>query len=285
MAAPLLLSGADLKIDHITVAGRDLKALRAALASVGIASDYGGPHSNHATEMAVTSFADGSYLELIALQSAPDPKAVAAHDWSQEIQHDAGPSAWAVRVPDLDAERKRLLAAHVRVGAAEPSGRARPDGVQLRWETAQVGDERRGTFFPFLIRDTTPREQRAFPSGKPTAPGIRGVTRIVIATRDLPASAARFQAAFGWNAPVQRDDPLFGARLVIFQGTPVVLAAPLDSKSWIAERLHRFGEGPCAFILGASNKNALKTSSKSTWAGTEITWVDREKLGWRLGLE
>jgi hypothetical protein len=285
LAVPLLLSGADLKIDHVTVAGRDLKALRAALASAGIPSDYGGPHSNHATEMAVTSFVDGSYLELIALQAAPDAKAVAAHDWSEEIQHDAGPAAWAVRVPDLDGERQRLLAAHIHAGEAEPSGRARPDGVQIRWETAQVGDERRGTFFPFLIRDITPREQRAFPTGKPTAPDLRGVTRVVLATRDLRVSVARFQTAFGWAAPVKQDDLSFGGRLAIFRGTPVVLVEPLNSKSWIADRLARFGEGPCAFILGAPNKNVPKASSKGNWAGAEIFWADQRVLGWHLGFE
>ena len=35
----------------------------------------------------------------------------------------------------------------------QKSGRRRPDGVQLDWETAQVGEEPNGTFFPFLIRD------------------------------------------------------------------------------------------------------------------------------------
>jgi hypothetical protein len=285
MATPLLAAGADLKIDHITVAGRDLKALRAALLSIGIASDYGGPHANHATEMAITSFADGSYLELIALQSSPEPKAVAAHDWSREIQQDAGPAAWAVRVPDLNAERRRLLAAHIHVSDAEPSGRARPDGVQIRWETAQVGEERRGTFFPFLIRDITPREQRAFPAGKPSAPDFGGVTRVVIATRDLHSSAARFETAFGWPAPQQQDDPDFGARLAIFRGTPVVLAAPLDRKSWIAERIARFGEGPCAFVLNASNKKTLKLSARTKWDRADISWADRQALGWRLGFE
>jgi hypothetical protein len=290
MAAALLLRGADLNIDHVTVAGRDLKTLRTALASVGIPSEYGGPHANHATEMAVTSFADGSYLELIALQLAPDPKAVAAHDWSLEIQNNAGPSAWAARVPNLDAERRRLLAAHVSVSEPERSGRARPDGVELHWETSQIGNERRGTFFPFLIRDMTPRALRAFPADKPTAPDFRGVARVVIATRDLRASAARFQAAYGWAAPVEQYDPSFGAHLAVFRGTPVVLAAPADPQSWIEDRLHRFGEGPCAFILSVGTKAALKVSSpqnssKTRWAGTEIVWVDQKALGWRLGFE
>jgi hypothetical protein len=284
MLGPLLLRGADLKIDHVTVAGRDLKALRAALASAGIPSDYGGPHANHATEMAVTSFADGSYLELIALQTTPDPKAVAAHDWSLQIQNDAGPCAWAVRVPDLDVERNRLLAAHIAAGDPERSGRARPDGVQLRWETAQVGDERRGTFFPFLIRDITPREQRVFPSGKPTAPDFRGITRVVIATRDLRASVARFRAAYGLPDPVEQDDDAFGARLAVFKGTPLVLAAPINTQSWITDRLNRFGEGPCAFIFGVQKKTALKTP-RTTWAGAEISWLDSRTLGWHLGFE
>src|SRR5437764_220153 len=50
-----LLSAAGLKIDHVTVAGTDVRHLQAALKSAGIDSVYGGPHSNHASEMALTS--------------------------------------------------------------------------------------------------------------------------------------------------------------------------------------------------------------------------------------
>src|SRR5215475_10860795 len=62
---PILLVGADLTIDHVTVAGARLKDLQSALSAVGIAADYGGSHGNRATEMAIASFPDGSYLELI----------------------------------------------------------------------------------------------------------------------------------------------------------------------------------------------------------------------------
>ncbi len=77
------------------------------------------------------------------------------------------------------------------------AGRARPDGVRLDWETANVGQEPNGTFFPFLIRDFTPREQRAYPSGKPATQDFSGVARVVIAVRDLAASAKRYRAAYG----------------------------------------------------------------------------------------
>src|SRR5215467_14241154 len=104
--------GAELKIDHVTLAGSHLDEMRQAFNSAtGIVTEYGGPHSNHATEMALASFPDGSYLELIGIQKQADPAAVAAHYWSRWMQANAGPCAWAVRSEDVAAEVKRLEAA------------------------------------------------------------------------------------------------------------------------------------------------------------------------------
>ena len=75
--------------------------MQVSLAGLGIQTEYGGPHSNHATEMALASFSDGSYLELIAIQPNADRAAVAAHYWSKHMQNDAGPAAWALRPADL----------------------------------------------------------------------------------------------------------------------------------------------------------------------------------------
>src|SRR4029077_5948797 len=136
--------------DHVTVAGRDLHALMQALHAIGISSEYGGPHANHATEMALTSFEDGSYLELVANQRQADPAAVSAHYWRPFLEGNAGPCAWAVRPPDIAAELERLRAASVPVTDLRKDGRLRPDRVQLEWESAGVG-QNRGTFFPFLI--------------------------------------------------------------------------------------------------------------------------------------
>src|ERR1035438_5478907 len=59
----VVLAAADLKVDHVTAAGSSLKQLQANLSAIGIETVYGGPHSNGATEMALVSFPDGSYLE------------------------------------------------------------------------------------------------------------------------------------------------------------------------------------------------------------------------------
>jgi hypothetical protein len=262
---------ADLTIDHVSVSGKDLKQMQAQLASVGISSDFGGRHSNGATQMAIASFPDGSYLELIALQKNPDEKALAAHYWSKQMLGNAGPTGWAVRSKDVAAEAARLRTAGIVVGPPSKSGRVRPDGIRLDWETARVGEEPNGTFFPFLIRDFTPRDIRAFPTGKPTSTDYSGVKRVIIAVRDLKTSIARYRQAYELPAPTKQDDTY--AHLAIFAGTPVILAEPLTPQSWVAQRIQQFGEGPCAFVL------------RSPKGSAKITWLDPQKLSWHLGFE
>jgi len=190
-----------------------------------------------------------------------------------------------VRPGDLPAEVKRLQASGVTVSSPVRAGRARPDGVRLDWETANVGKEPNGMFFPFMIRDFTPREQRAYPGGKPTSQDFSGVSRVVIAVRDLTASVKRYREAYALPAPVQQDDPQFGARLASFAGTPVVLAMPLNTQSWLAARLDKVGEGPSAFILRGRNAKSYRVKSQTSWSGAAISWLDTGKTGWWLGFE
>jgi hypothetical protein len=201
------------------------------------------------------------------------------------LKEDAGPCAWAMREKDLAAEVSRLKTAGITVSAPVGSGRTRPDGVRLEWETSDVGGGARGTFFPFLIQDKTPREQRAFPQGKPMTKEFRGVTRVVIAVRNLDDAIQRYRQAYGVPKPIKQVDQSFGGYLALLGNLPVVLAQPLNAGSWLAERLERYGEGPCAFVLGAVNPGHFQAASKTRWFGAEVSWFDDEKLGWRLGFE
>ncbi len=277
--------GADFKIDHATVAASSMKQMQANLSAIGIASVYGGPHINHASEMALVSFPDGSYLELMAIQPNADPKAVDEHVWVRFLRGNAGPAAWALREKDIAGEVQRLKAAGIPVSPPEKSGRQRPDGVRLDWETSTLGNEARGTFFPFLIHDFTPREQRAFPQGKPVTKDFRGITRIVIAVRDLDAAVKRYRQAFDLPDAIRQVDQSFGAHLAIVGNAPVVFAQPLNADSWLTKRLEEFGEAPCAFVLGAVRPGRYQAVSKTKWFGADISWFDPAKLGWRLGFE
>jgi hypothetical protein len=276
---PVLLSAADFKIDHVTIAGRDLKPIRAALDGVGIPTVYGGTHANSVTEMALASFPDGSYLEAITLQPNADAAAIDRHEWARFLKTPGMPAAWALEAPDLAGFHTSEPQ-----GAAVRAGRVRPDGVKLEWETVSIGPETRGTFFPFLIHDLTARDLRAFPTGRPTNRDFRGVARVVVAVRNLDSAIARYRAAFGLPAAVRQTDRDFGAELATLGDFPVVLAQPLASDSWIAARIAEFGEGPCAFVLAATGRPPA-AAQKSRWFGREISWFDPARLGWRLGVQ
>lgn len=285
LALPIALAATDLKIDHATICGSNLDAMRKALKSTSnIATEYGGPHSNHATEMALVSFPDGSYLELMGIQPKPDPAAVAAHVWSKFLRNDAGPCAFAIRVTDINAEIAQLKSAGIHVGIPEAGGRTRPDGTRISWETVDAGPGPRGSLFPFLIRDNTPRENRAFPTGKPTTTQFGGIDKVVVGVQDLEGAISLYRQAFRLATPKRQQDAAFGADLAWFEGTPIVLARGLSAESWLTRRVHDYGDAPVAFVLKSSSGvvSALQTS---TWFGNTLIWANDPHLGLRLGIE
>ena len=100
-----------LRIDHVTIAGSRLEALATAFAAAGLATEYGGMHSNGITHMSLLGFDDGSYVELVSL-NRPQER---APNWQAQIVTDGGPCSWAVRVPDVATEVERLRRAAVPV--------------------------------------------------------------------------------------------------------------------------------------------------------------------------
>ena len=285
LTLPLAVTAADLKIDHATVCSSHLDAIRQTLTSVtGLPTEYGGPHSNHATEMALISFPDGSYLELMGIQPEPEPAAVAAHVWSKVLRNNAGPCAFALRVTDINTEIAHLKAAGIRVGFPEASGRTRPDGTRISWETVDAGTGPRGSFFPFLIRDITPRENRAFPSGKPTTTRFNGISKVVVGVHNLDDAVAQYRKAFSLPQPRRGQDSVFGANLAWFEGTPIVLAAGTAADSWLTRRVSDYGDAPVAYVL-TSKTGTVGSGRSSTWFGHSISWTNESQLGWRLGIE
>jgi hypothetical protein len=165
------------------------------------------------------------------------------------------------------------------------SGRSLPDGFRLEWETAQVGEEPNGTFFPFLIHDFTPRPRRAYLTGKPTTRDFSGVAKVVIAVHDLEQATKRYRQAFGLPKPIKQVDTGFGAQLALLGSIPVILAAPLNTGGWLSERLEQAGEGPCAFILTVERRGHYQAAMTTRWFGMDVSWFDPAALGWRLGFE
>lgn len=274
-----------LTIDHVTIAGAVLAPLEQAFAGVGLATDYGGPHSNGITHMALLGFADGSYIELI---SSLEPGLKETIFWGEQIAGNGGPCAWAIQSNDVTAEAARLEALGVAVKGPVYMHRRRPDGVLVEWDLAFLGDEGAGATLPFMIKDITPREWRVQPSAS-VAGRLSGVAQVILGVAHLAGSIDLFRRVYGWSAPQLRDDSAFQARLAHFAGTPVTLAASLGKDDWLAGRLARFGPSPCAYLLGANNFETAQREfgliSPADWFGRPVAWFDPDRLnGVKLGV-
>jgi Glyoxalase-like domain len=275
-----------IEIDHATICGSELEPMREALAKVGLVSDYGGPHANGVTHMAPLGFEDGSYLELIAPLR---PGRVEGSPWGNLMLGDAGAGAWAVRTTNIEAEVARLRSLGIETAGPEAGSRKRPDGKLLEWQTASAGHGAPGARLPFLIQDRTPREWRVQPSPSGMRSGLTGIMAVVLGVKDVDAAAARFRRAYSWDAPRLEEHADFGAKLAHFPGTPVMLAEPVVTHSWLASRLGKFGEIPAAFLLKTEHIRQAARSfhliGETKWFGHFVAWFEPGQLsGIRLGV-
>lgn len=276
-----------MKIDHVSVGGRDLAKLESAFAEASMKAEYGGPHSSGLTKMSLLGFRDGSYIELIS----PTAPGVKPEIWAKQIEEDGGACAWAIEVPDIASEVSKAKSVGIPAEGPGDYSRKRPDGVSVEWKLGFIGEDEPGALLPFLITDTTPRSYRVKPSPSVSHPDslLEGVTRVVLGVEELSAPSKVFMKLYGWNAPEEREDIWEGARLASFEGTPVVLASPTGD-GWLKDRLRRFGRSPCAFLIStddiaaATGKYPLGVARR-WFGGAEMRWVEPLKdQGMLIGL-
>src|SRR5208282_2592672 len=134
-----------LELDHASICGSNLDALRQDFTDVGMTPDLGGPHGNGITQMAFIGFDDGTYLELIA---PIKPGVTAGSDWAKFMSEDAVTCAWAAGTNVLSQEVDRLKKAGIAVTGPTHGSRKRPDGMSIEWNTAFVGSGTRGSTLP-----------------------------------------------------------------------------------------------------------------------------------------
>lgn len=264
----------DLRLDHVTVAGRSLDALGAAFEGVGLPPTYGGTHSNGVTHMSTLPFPDGTYVECI---STREPGAESPW-WDAHIRSDAGPCAWCVRVDDAGAAAETLRERGVTVDGPHAFTRERPDGTRLVWDLLYLGDGDPGSVLPFCIADTTPREWRVGEALFGT--GVTGIDTVVVGVPNLGRATARLRTAFDLAAPTDGESPRLGATVARFEDAPVTLAAPTEA-GWLADRLDTVGASPCAYLLEAKSgaTDRYPVTASEAWGDREAAWLDPGALG------
>ena len=246
-------------LDHVVIAVGDLERAIADYRSLGFTVQPGGRHPGRTSHNALVVFEDGAYLELIAW-TAPNP----AERWNTaHIAHGDGYMDFALIPEDVPRATAEAKARGLPLNGPIDGGRVRPDGAELKWQTA-----RQSTFdLPFLCGDVTPRSLRV-PEGEVRrhANGATGVATVVVAVADLAESIARYRALLGDAMPITPivEMPGTGLRMVTIDvaGTAIVLTHPAGrGESLLAgevrARLAGRGEGPCAMTLRTGSTGLL----------------------------
>ena len=266
------------QIDRVVLAWAHLEALAGAFASAGLATDYGGIHSNGATHMATLGFADGSYLELISVRQPGQQAPV----WQHHIATNGGFCAWSVSVSDVHKIGERLRMLGIPVDGPRSSSRRRPDGETIESEIAFVGAEGMGSLHPFMITDRTPRENRVRLSHSIAGSGLAGLDSVVLAAPDVEAAAIEFQRVYSAGEPVDIDTGTFPGRTVQLHGEPVAITSPASPDDWVARRIGTYGPVPCACLVRSTNMAAsrerLPLTEPERFDRREVAWLESEML-------
>ena len=178
-------------LDHVVRVVADLPAAVDDHRRRGFTVTPGGEHADGQTHNALVSFADGSYLELVAFR---DLERSREHRWWKHAAG-GGLADFALLSDDLAGDLVALR--ELALGPPTQGGRTRPDGVRLRWRTARLTPP-----LPFLIEDVTARELRV-PGGTAArhANGAMSVGTVVVGARDLSVAERRYAALRERGAP------------------------------------------------------------------------------------
>ncbi|MCT9096857.1 VOC family protein [Haloarchaeobius sp. HME9146] len=270
----------DMRIDHVATAWTDRDEGEAACRAVGLPTTYGGEHADGTTDMSIVGFPDGSYLELITNTGEATPSR-----WPEFIAGDTGPCAWCIETDDIRGMLRQSLDSGLRVAGPDRDGRARPDGLHVEWETAILGDSL-GATLPFCIEDRTPRRYRVTPDPELVDGPLRGISEVVVLTKDAAALAQDFDRAFRLPQPETVDAGEFGATLHRFPGAAVALAEPEGNR--LGGRLADFGPAPCAVLVETDDldhaQDAFSLADPVRWGDDRVAWFDDPRLERRLGV-
>jgi hypothetical protein len=218
------------RFDHAVIVVESLQEAVRGFSSAGFTVTPGGRHDVLHTENALVAFADGAYLELLALQdpgSRADLRALRATPrWEAHLHRAsaigrrflprlAGPAGAGDAC--LAGERLERFAAECRqreviVTGPVPMQREREGAEALAWDLLLPAEDA----MPFLIEDRTPRHLRAPGAAEAIvhANGAGGISEVFVGAESPVAAALRLADVFEARLEARRD----GQTLARFAG-------------------------------------------------------------------
>lgn len=251
-----------LGIDHLVIVVNDLAQAARDYERLGFTVIPGGQHPV-GSHNALISFADGSYLEIIAFyREARD------HRWWEPLGKGERLVDFCFQTDDLHGDTRRLKNAGVAINDPVPWSRKRPDGYELKWLLALASGGHRGVA-PFLIEDLTPRSER-IPQQFTHSNGAAGIEKVTVAVGELDPIERWYGELLGAKGRPIVDSAL-GAEGLSFNAGPHLFEflAPHVAASPLVEWLHRFGASPYSAVL-AGRGAALSRLDPSLSHGAQI---------------
>jgi len=243
-----------LRVDHAIVLVRDLPTAVADYRRLGFTVAEGGRHRHGPTSNALIGFADGTYLELLALNppsllrlvrvlhrarllwalSATRPpveQRFLAHARGGEGLLDFG-----VLTDDLTTDVRRARAGGLRVTDTAVGRRQGADSEEISWDFVLPAS----TALPFLLADRTPRAHRVPGAAVCRHPnGTTGIARLTVAASDVDRVAGDLRCLLGTGRiGTDRGSPP-GSPSFRLEGVEVVLTGPSDSQEVARYVTHR----------------------------------------------
>ncbi len=229
-------------IDHLVIVVRDLAQAVDDYKRLGFTVVAGGRHPV-GSHNALISFADGSYIEIIAYyRPSPD------HRWWQSLQRGEGLVDFCMQTDDLSGDTRKLRAAGVKINDPVPWSRTRPDGYQLQWLLSLARDEHRGVA-PFLIEDITPRTER-IPQRFDHDNGATGLASVTVAVENIDTVGNWYRSILGTaGVAMEREDLLGKGKRFQIGAHALDFVEPTDGTSPLASLMMLRGPAPYAATL------------------------------------
>lgn len=177
-----------LTIDHVIVYVENLQAAMTHYEDAGFTVNYGGQHADGNTENGLIIFADGAYIELIALVAGKTCQDAAFKPLLKA--QGEGYTGYALQSDDIESDLATMREKGVIVGDILEGSRARPDGTLLQWKMAAIDNG----MSPFVIQDLTARELRVPLTTEYTthANGATGIHELLIRVPNLVEAIDRY---------------------------------------------------------------------------------------------
>jgi catechol 2,3-dioxygenase-like lactoylglutathione lyase family enzyme len=244
-------------IDHLVIVVRNLDQAAADYERLGFTVVPGGRHPV-GSHNALISFADSSYLEIIAFY-----REAMAHRWWNPLAKGERFVDFCLQTDDLQSDTRKLRAAGVAIKDPVPWSRTRPDGYELKWLLSLATDTHRG-IAPFLIQDITPREERV-PAPPMHKNGVVAIDTVTVAVNDVSPVDRWYSAVLGRKGEPVTHEPLAAEGLRYKIGLhSFEFLMPLESGSPLVNWLRRYGPSPYAATLRTKSSSAISLDTNLT---------------------